>query len=440
LTAAPALERRIGLGGAILLSFNGVLGGAIFALPAILAAEFGNFSPWLFPIVGLASLLIIIPFARSAAAFPESGGPAAYGAVFGRFVGFELGWIFYVARTAAFAANANVLAAYCARWWPGADQGVARAAIILTVCVALAAVNIAGMKRVLRLLGGLTFLKAVPLLIAAIAAIALSFPLPAPGPLPELSQFEAGALIVFYAFVGFESVVVPAGETKRPEVVVPRAILITITATTLLYFLVQLAFVSALPGGGIDTKAPLIDLGTWLAGPAGAMILTVAAIASLAGNLHGAMTSTSRVSYALGARGDLPRWFAAVHSRFVSPANSIAFLGVLAAILALIGTYVWLAVMSTLARMIVYAVTIAALPWAPGKVKVPTWYYVIGAAGIALCIWCAFQAGAEAWRTLGALMLAGALLYAIARRAAGSASSAATVSSIQPPPSNRGPS
>lgn len=436
----PRLKRSIGLGGAILLSFNGVLGGAIFALPAILAAEFGNFSPWLFPIVGLASLLIIVPFARSAAAFPVSGGPAAYGAVFGRFAGFELGWIFYVARTAAFAANANVLAAYCARWWPGADQGMARTAIILTVCISLAAVNIAGMKRVLRLLGGLTLLKAVPLLIAAIATIALTFPLPAPGPLPELSQFEAGALIVFYAFVGFESVVVPAGETKRPEVVLPRAILMTIAATTLLYFLVQLAFVSALPDGGIDTKAPLIDLGTWLAGPAGALILTVAAIASLAGNLHGAMTSTSRVSYALGARGDLPRWFAAVHSRFVSPANSIAFLGVLAAILALIGTYVWLAVISTLARMIVYAVTIAALPWAPSKVKVPTWYYVMGAAGIALCIWGAFQATAEAWRTLGALALAGALLYAIARRAAGSASSADAVSAIQPPPSSREPS
>jgi amino acid transporter len=437
---APVLERRIGLGGSILLSFNGVLGGAIFALPAILAADFGNFSPWLFPLVALVSLLIIVPFAKSAAAFPESGGPAAYGAVFGRFTGFELGWIYYVARTAAFAANANVLAAYCARWWPGADQGLARAAIILTVCGVLTAVNIAGTKRALRLLGGLTFLKAVPLLIAAIAAIALSFPLPAPGPLPEFSQLETGALLVFYAFVGFENGVVPAGETKRPATVLPRAILVTIGTTTLLYFLVQLAFISALPGGGTDDKAPLIDLGHWLAGPIGAMVLTLAAIASLSGNLHGIMTSTSRVTYSLAARGDLPRWFASVHPRFVTPANSIAFLGVIAAVLALIGTYIWLAVISTLARLIVYSVTIAARPRAPGQAKPPVWFYVMGAAGIALCIWGAAQATAEAWRTLVALALAGALLYAIARRATGSASSAATVSAIHPPPSNRDPS
>jgi len=138
--------------------------------------------------------------------------------------------------------------------------------------------------------------------------------------------------------------------------------------------------------------------------------------------------------------GDLPRWFASVHPRFVTPANSIAFLGVIAAVLALIGTYIWLAVISTLARLIVYSVTIAARPMAPGQAKPPVWFYVMGAAGIALCIWGAAQATAEAWRTLVALALAGALLYAIARRATGSASSTATVSAIQPPPSSREPS
>ena len=81
----------------------------------------------------LAALLIIIPFSWSASAFTVSGGPAAYGAVFGRFVGFELGWVYYVARCAAFAANANVLTDYVARWVAGADQGLARAAILITV-------------------------------------------------------------------------------------------------------------------------------------------------------------------------------------------------------------------------------------------------------------------------------------------------------------------
>ena len=424
----------------MLLSFNGVLGGAIFALPATLAADFGAFSPWLFPLVALASLLIIVPFARSAGAFPQSGGPAAYGAVFGRFVGFELGWIYYVARTTAFAANANVLAAYVARWWTGADEGAGRAVLLVAVCAILAAINIAGLKRALAVLGGLTLLKTLPLIVAALAVLALTMPWPTPGPLPELGSLEAGVLLVFYAFVGFENVVVPAGETKRPGTVLPRAIFVTIALTTLLYFIVQLAFVSALPGGASDDKAPLIDLGGWLAGPAGAMILTLAAIASLSGNLHGIMTSTSRVTSALGERGDLPRWFARVNPRFVTPANSIAFLALFAAGLALVGSYVWLAVISVLARLIIYAVTIAALPRAPERGDVPKWLYAMGAAGIALCIWASTQVGWEGWRMLGLLALAGAALYAIASRGRASSSAAAAVSAIQPPPSSREPS
>ncbi len=434
------LERKIGLGGAILLSFNGAVGAGIFALPAVLAADFGSFAPWLFPSVAILSLLIILPFARSAAAFPQSGGPATYGRVFGRAAGFELGWIYYLARVAAFAANANVLISYLGRWWPELGSGLGRAAVLIAVTGALAAANVAGTRRALTLLGGFTLLKALPLLIFAIAALALFAPLPAPGPLPPLNEFEAGALIVFYAFVGFENVVVPAGETKRPSTTLPRAILITIGSTALLYFLVQLAFVTVFPDGGPDTDAPLIDLGSVVAGPGGAALLTLAAIFSLAGNLHGNMTATPRVTYAMGERGDLPLWFARVSGRFATPANSILFMAAVAAALALTGSFVWLAVVSTLARLFVYAATIAALPKAPERPPVTAIHWVSGAIGIALCIYAALQADAKAWWTLAALAIAGLLLYALAARGSRSSSSAERVSAIQPPPRTRDPS
>ena len=408
------LERRIGLVGATALAFNGAVAASIFALPATLAADFGDFSPLLFPIVAFAAMLIIIPFSLSAAAFPENGGPAQYGAVFGRFVGFELGWVYYVARAAAFAANANVLTAYLARWVPGADEGLTRIVILLSATALFAAVNVAGVRKSIGLLASLSVLKAVPLFVAAIAAIAITYPWPTPEPVPTLTQFEAGLLIVFYAFVGFESAVIPAGETKSPGRNLPRAIFITIAISTALYFLVQLAFVSALPGGGADETAPLIDLGSWLAGPFGAAVLTFAALASLAGSLQGIMTAAPRVSYALGARGDLPAWFGRVQPQFETPANSIVFFAIVAGALAISGSFVWLAVVSTLARMIVYAVTIAALPRAPQRPRLTPAYYVIGAAGIAVCIWAAAQADSKAWMTLGALAAAGLVLYALA--------------------------
>ena len=410
----PRLERTIGLGGSALLSFNGAVGAAIFALPATLAADFGAFSPWLFPLVALGALLVIVPFARSAAAFPDSGGPATYGRVFGRFAGFELGWIYYISRAAAFAANANVLIAYLARWIPALEQGLLRAATIVAVCAGLALANIVGVRKALGLLAGLTLLKTLPLVAAAIAALVLYAPIPAPGAPPPLSQFETGALLVFYAFVGFENLVVPAGETKQPGRTLPRAIFVTIAATTLLYFLVQLAFVTMFPAGGADSDAPLIDLGRRLAGPAGAAILLFAAVASLGGNLHGIMTSVPRLTYAMGERGDLPAWFASVSARFSTPANSIAFLALVTATLAISGSFVWLAVVSTLARMFVYAVTIAALPRAPNRPRMNALHWAGGALGIALCAWAAAQADRNAWATLGALAAVGLLLFVIA--------------------------
>jgi len=418
----PRLERRIGLGGALLLSFNGAVGAAIFALPATLAADFGSFSPWLFPLIALGAMFVIWPFARSAAAFSESGGPATYGRVFGRLAGFELGWVYYVARAAAFAANANVLIAYLGRWLPGMEEGVARAAALIAVCAGLAVANIVGVERALRLLAGLTLLKALPLVAAAIAALMLFGPIPAPGAPPPLTEFETGALLVFYAFVGFENLVVPTGETKRPAVTLPRAILLGIAATTLLYFLVQLAFVTVFPAGGADADAPLVDFGTHVAGPAGAVVLTLAAIASLGGNLHGIMTAVPRLTYAMGERGDLPGWFARVSARYRTPANSIAFLALVTALLAVSGSFVWLAVVSTLARMFVYAATIAALPRGPERPPMNALHWTGGAVGIAICAWAAAQADARAWTTLGALAAAGLLLYFVAslfRRTAG---------------------
>jgi basic amino acid/polyamine antiporter, APA family len=410
----PALKRRIGLWGAILLSFNGAVGAGIFALPGLLLTDFGSFAPWLFPLVALGSMLIVWPFARSVAAFPESGGPATYGRVFGRLPGFELGWVYYISRAAAFAANANVLAAYVARWWAGADEGLLRAALLTGVTALFAAANIAGVKRSLRLLGGLTILKALPLFLLALAAIALSFPPPAPGPLPPLSELEAGVLVVFYAFIGFENVTVPAGETRRPEVALPRAIFATMASMTLLYFLVQLAFVSALPGGGADEKAPLIDLGGWLAGAAGVTVITLTIIASLAGNLHSNLAATPRLTHAMGERGELPRWFGRVHPRFETPANSIAFMALLAGALALSGSFVFLAAVSVLSRLFVYAVTIAALPRAPARPRLTALHWIGSAIGIAVCAWAAAQADAQAWLTLGALAGAGLILYMLA--------------------------
>lgn len=426
-TDRPSLDRTISVGGSALLSFNGAVGAAIFALPASLLVDWGSFSPWLFLIVAVAALLVITPFTRSAAAFTESGGPATYGLVFGRLTGFELGWTYYVAKVAGLAANLNVLADYISHWWAGASEGLTRICTILIAWALLVVINLFGMKRALACLGGCTILKALPLIAVSVAALILFGPPPAPVMPDRTVSVEAGFLVVFYAFVGFENAVVPTGETKDPRTTLPRAVSLTILATALLYFLVQLAFVTAFRAAPATSNAPMIDLGALVGGSFGAVALTLAAIFSLLGNLLGGSASTPRVTYAMGVRGDLPAWFGRVSPNLNSPANSILFFGAVVAVLAISGSFVWLAVVSTLARLILYPITIAALPFAPNRPTLKATHWISGGAGILICLWGMTQANASAWVTLLALGVAGVILFAVAGLGSGAREASASI-------------
>ena len=209
----------------------------------------------------------------------------------------------------------------------------------------------------------------------------------------------------------------------------PRALIATVIGMAFVYFLIQLAYVSAMPAGPAPT-APLAAFAEVLVGPAGAALIAVVALASVTGNIGSTMTSTPRVTYALAQQGSLPAWFGRVSPRWATPANSVLFMGLVVAALALSGSFLWLAVLSTLARLAAYVVSIAALPKTekPGPATI-----VLVIAGIGICLWAASQSSWQAWAALGGAFVVGALLYA-------GSSSAATVSSIQPPPSTRSPS
>src|SRR5262245_57267793 len=112
--AQPASTRRdVGIWGASFLALNGMIGAAIFGLPGKLDTAVGSFAPWLLLIGGMGVMLIALCYADLASRFEASGGPQLYGnAAFGRFIGFQAGWMLYAARAASLAANAHVLVAY----------------------------------------------------------------------------------------------------------------------------------------------------------------------------------------------------------------------------------------------------------------------------------------------------------------------------------------
>jgi amino acid transporter len=203
----------------------------------------------------------------------------------------------------------------------------------------------------------------------------------------------------------------------------PRALVATVLGTALLYFLIVLVFISVLPGAS-KQGATLIDVGAKLAGSAGAIVITLAAVFSVTGNLSAIMLAVPRLTFALSEERLLPRWFGDVHNRFATPGNSILFLGALSLIFAVSGSFAFLAAASSLTRLISYFLSIAALPKIRQQADEETRRdayrlaggYTIPAVALILCVWIALQSTADSWQLTGGLLLLGLALYAVARQ------------------------
>jgi amino acid transporter len=418
------LRRELSAWGLWLLMVNGMIGAGIFGVPAEAERLAGAFSPWVFVLGALAIAPIMFCFAALASRFAGTGGPALYvGHAFGRFAGFQAGWAFYVARLTAFAANLNLLATSVAYLLPAAHGPVLRATLLALVVGGMIWVNVVGARTAIRSLGALTALKLLPLLaMALVGAWHLDTGvLAAAARPPPTAELGSAILLVIYAYVGFESGLVPAGEAKHPRRDMPRALLWALATAALLYALIQAGAQSVLPELA-DSARPLVDAGERWLGTTGAVLVLLGLLASVGGNLVGSMFTTPRITYRLGLDGQLPAWFAAVHPRYRSPANSVWVYGVLALLLAVTGSFVWLAVLSVFARLLIYVACIAALPAATrGAPADPTAFRLRGGwavPGLALlaCAGLASQVSLVSVLATLALLGVGSGLYAWARR------------------------
>ncbi len=420
----PHLLRRIGFFGIAVIALNGVIGAGIFALPAAIATRAGSWSPWLFLIVGILVITVVLTFAELASYFRDTGGPILYTTrAFGPLTGFSTGWILFLSRVTAFAANMTVMATYLGVVVPWFATEVGRALLILGVGGGLTWANYIGVRDGVRTLGILTFLKLVPIVLLILLGLPYVTPETLlPAGLPTVDDLGGTTLLLIYAYVGFESTTIVSGEARNPRRMLPRALVSTVVLIGVLYFLIVLVYISVLPDA--DGGRTLTDVGFILAGPAGALAITVAAVFSIGGNLASIMLAVPRLTYALAENRLLPAWFGAVHQRYATPGNSILFLGTLGVGFALSGTFAKLAVASSLMRLICYVLCIAALPairrMADESARAAAYRlkggYSIPAVALILCLWIMIQSAADAWIMTGVLLGIGLVLYALTRR------------------------
>jgi len=419
------LKRDIGKWGARFLVLNCVIGAGIYGVPGALMEIAGSFSPWLFLILGVLIITVVLTFAVLASYFTGTGGPILYASsAFGPFVGFQTGWLLYMARVASFAANINVLFDYVGFLWSGASDGLLRGIMIFIVISLLTMINILGIKKAIQAINILTFFKTIPLIVMVL----LSFQYLAPAEIipqefPVIDDASALVLLILYAFVGFEASLVSAGETKNPKTTMPRALISMMLVVTVFYFLVQLAYVAVAPdisGSG----APLVEMGRVLLGTAGATAVVVTAIFSVTGNVTSSIISSSRISYSMSQDGWLPKWFGVINEKYNTPVNSLVFMAVLVFLLAISGTFVYLAVVSALTRMLAYAICIVALPIikknADEKTRqeamsLPGGLFIPGIAML-VSLFAISQSSLNSWLYLAGFILIGNLLYFFNRR------------------------
>ncbi|MEC7726949.1 MAG: amino acid permease [Planctomycetota bacterium] len=414
------LRRQIGLLGAAFLVINGLIGSGIFAMPAKVAVHAGALSPWLFLVVGVMFLAIVLSFAELASYYGRTGGPVVYTTdAYGRFAGFSTGWAIYLSRVTSFAANARLLAEYAGALHPSLAPAPAQQAVFVVVTSALVWSNYRGTKQGVLTLAILTVLKLAPMLLLialGLQEVTGSTLIP-PGPF-SVTELGGTALLIAYAYLGFESVSFTAGETEEPKRKIPRALLSTFLCTAALYFLIVLVFVSVVPAERFQ-GAKLVDVGELLAGRAGGVVIALSALFSISGNLAGIMLTTPRLLFSMAQEHVLPSWFARVHPERATPHVCILFTGALALTLGLVEGFLILAAASTVVRLLGYMMCIAALPRIrrrasdqdcaesfrlPGGMTIP-------AIGLGICVWLILQSKASAWQILGVLLAIGAALF-----------------------------
>src|SRR5262245_9905709 len=253
------------------------------------------------------------------------------------------------------------MATYLAFFWPAIGGGWQKQFLVAAVFISLVLVNIRGVRSGARVVNVFTLMKLLPLtLFVVIGAFAVDFDKVLP--IQEISPEKLGesALLLIFAFGGFEILVIPAEEMVNPQRDVPRSLLATMIVVTLVYASIQ--WVAAGTFSGLATaQAPLASAASQFMGTFGGALMTLAAVCSMTGTMSGLMLTGPRVTYALAQNQQLPSWFGAVHARFRTPYFSILFLGVVSLGLALSGTFVQLAGLAAIARLLQYIATCLAV-------------------------------------------------------------------------------
>ena len=368
------LKRELGLVGAVVTGLGSIVGTGAFVAIGIASSRWGDVVLWAIPLAALVAVFNGMSSAFLAGRFPVAGGTYEYGyQALNQWIGFTAGWLFLLAKTASAATAALGVGLYLEMRGP----------IVPIVAVAVVtAMVLAGLRRSAWLNVVLVSVSA-----GAIVWFAGSSLVDANG-LPSFASgwvggdLAAAIAFLFVAYTGYGRIATLGEEVKEPEVVIPRAVVITLAIAAALYLLVEIGG-RARAGVFWGVESGIVD--------AGGAVVAIGAIAAMLGVLLNLVLGLSRVWLAMGRRGDMPSRLAKLDSRF-EPVVAIIVSAALVAALTLIGDIGLAWSFSAMTVLLYYGLTnLAAL--ALDRERPTAWL------GLASCVFLSFFVPFAVWAT-----------------------------------------
>jgi APA family basic amino acid/polyamine antiporter len=370
-SANPQLVRALRLREGIAIQMGMIIGSGIFIVPATIAGRLHSVGPILLVWIlgGLLVLFGALSLAELSSLLPQAGGPYVYlRHSFGRLLAFMFSWNHFFINTAGtVAAIAVAFATYLGYFFPALSPqnpilkfswspfghplefNIGWVQIVAMITIALVTlINVRGVKFSGWVMNVFTAAK-----VAALSALIVAACFSDKGSIlhfvpwwPEhwtkelTAAFGLSMISVLWAYDGWTTITLTAGEFRNPRRNVPLSLLLGTLAVILLYLSANLAYAYIIPVNAMAGSPRIAaDVARIVLGPFGAFLIIAGILCSTFGTINGSVLGGPRCIYAAGADGTFSRAFGKVHPRFRTPSVAIVTLGIWSGWLTLSGTY-----------------------------------------------------------------------------------------------------
>jgi len=405
-----ALKRSLGLLDATAISVGAIIGGGIFVVTGIVAGLAGSALVVSMLVAAAIAFFTALSFAELAAWQPVEGSVYEYARqVISPFSGFLAGWMWIVSNTFTGAAVSLGFAYYLTASFPGLPANVVAAVL----CLAFTALNFFGARESARLN---TILVAAKLLILGFFVVFGAFNANSANFAP-FEPFNGGVLhgayFIFFAYTGFARAAVVAEEVKDAKRNVPKALLLSLAISTIIYVLVGIVAVGLVGSTELeDSSSPLAQAISSIGSPLAVQVVSFGGLLATASVLLTAILGVSRMAYSMARKKDLPQVLAKLHQKFVTPHYAIWAVGILMAALVMFFDLKGVVAISTFGALFYYAFTNASA--FKLKTEQRRYHKIMPIVGLGTCIvLLAFIlfAVTQAWIIGGICLVAGAVYY-----------------------------